>query len=61
MPESWSKKKKEKMNRFPCKTRPDADNYLKGICDALKDEDGCIWKMDVSKFWAYKGSIILFG
>ena len=61
LPDSWSKKKKERMKRMPCKVRPDADNILKGFVDALKDEDGCIWKMNVSKYWADRGSIIIFG
>jgi Holliday junction resolvase RusA-like endonuclease len=61
LPDSWSKKKKERMKRMPCKVRPDCDNILKGFVDALKDEDGCIWKMNVSKYWADTGSIIIFG
>ena len=37
MPNSWSNKKKEKMNGMPCKSKPDTDNITKAIKDALRD------------------------
>ena len=35
MPVSWSKKKRDKMRLQPHKQRPDLDNFLKAIQDAL--------------------------
>jgi Holliday junction resolvase RusA-like endonuclease len=60
MPDSWSNKKKEKMNGMPCKSRPDTDNITKGVKDALRKEDSDIWWEKAEKRWAYKGSIIIF-
>jgi len=61
MPESWSEKKKNKMNGMPCKKRPDWDNYSKAVCDFLRDEDGDIWLGKVEKRYAWKGSILIYG
>lgn len=60
MPESWSEKKKEKMNGMPCESRPDTDNITKSAKDALRKEDSDIWWEKAQKHWAYKGSIIIF-
>lgn len=60
MPDSWSGKKKDKMNGLPCKVKPDIDNIVKGICDALKANDSDIWSLKAEKRWAFKGSIIIF-
>jgi len=60
MPDSWSAKKKERMNATPCETKPDTDNITKAIKDALRKEDSDIWFEKAEKRWAYKGSIILF-
>lgn len=60
MPNSWSKKKKQRQNRMPVKTKPDIDNYVKAFLDALLTEDGHIWKIIAEKRYAYKGSIIVY-
>jgi Holliday junction resolvase RusA-like endonuclease len=60
MPESWSLKKKEKMNGMPHKSRPDIDNIVKGFMDALKDQDGDIWFIKAEKRYAHKGSILIY-
>jgi Holliday junction resolvase RusA-like endonuclease len=61
LPDSWSKKKKDKMNGMPCKSKPDCDNYVKLICDTLKKEDGDIWVINAEKRYGHRGSIIIFG
>lgn len=61
MPDSWSEKKKEKMNGMPCDKRPDCDNYIKAIADTLRTEDGDIWSMKAEKRYAWKGSILIYG
>ena len=60
MPDSWSNKKKERMNGMPCEVRPDTDNLVKAIKDSLRKEDSDIWHETAQKRWAYKGSIIIF-
>lgn len=60
MPESWSKKKKEKMNGLPHKQKPDTDNLTKAVKDALKKDDSDVWLEKAEKRWAFKGSIIFF-
>ena len=35
MPKSWSKKKRELLNGKPCTKRPDLDNCIKSVMDAL--------------------------
>jgi len=60
MPKSWSKKKKALMTGKPMQSRPDLDNYLKGLFDATHEEDSTIWKVTASKFWTDKaGQIII--
>jgi len=59
MPDSWSKKKKEEFNGKPHQQKPDKDNLEKAVLDALCEEDSYIWDGRVSKYWAYKGSIII--
>jgi Holliday junction resolvase RusA-like endonuclease len=60
MPDSWSEKKKQNFNGKPHKSRPDIDNIVKGLMDALKKEDGDIWSIKVEKRYAYKGSILIY-
>ena len=43
MPKSWSKKKKEAMFMKPHQNKPDIDNIVKGLMDALKDSDSDVW------------------
>ena len=60
MPTSWSKKKREAMNKLPVKTRPDIDNYVKAFLDAMLIEDGHIWSIKAEKRYAFFGSIIVY-
>ena len=43
MPESWSEKKKKRMEGQPHTTKPDRDNLEKGVCDSLNK---IVWKDD---------------
>jgi len=57
MPSSWSKKKKRD-NLFDKHTqRPDLDNYVKALFDAVYKEDSHIWTFKATKIWAEKGQI----
>jgi len=60
MPISWSEKKRNELNKMPCKTRPDIDNYVKGFMDALLIEDGFVWQINAQKRYAFQGSIIVY-
>tara|TARA_Y100000310_G_scaffold337825_1_gene425893 strand:+ start:1072 stop:1455 length:384 start_codon:yes stop_codon:yes gene_type:complete len=51
MPKSWSKKKKLLMAGTPHKQRPDLDNYIKGLLDALLEEDCIVWRVSARKIW----------
>ena len=54
MPKSWSKKKKAEMNGTPHKQRPDLDNFIKGWCDTVFEEDSVVWRFKASKRWTDK-------
>src|SRR5690348_11179644 len=43
MPDSWSKKRRAAFNGKPCRSKPDLDNYLKAIGDALLPDDAGLW------------------
>jgi len=59
MPESWSKKKRAQMSGQPHQQRPDVDNLLKAVMDAVFDEDSHLWSVKVSKVWGEVGLIIV--
>lgn len=61
MPDSWSAKKKERMNGLPHKQTPDTDNITKAVKDALLKNDSVVWCEKAENRWAYMGSIIIFG
>jgi Holliday junction resolvase RusA-like endonuclease len=60
MPNSWSEKKKQKMNGLPCQVKPDTDNLTKAIKDTFCENDSYIWKESAEKRWGHLGSIIIF-
>jgi len=55
MPESWSKKKRAKMDMRLMRQRPDWDNIGKSVCDALFEEDSVLGGGMVWKFWCQPG------
>lgn len=59
MPATWSQRKKKMMNGNHHRTKPDADNILKGVADALFADDAGIVAMSIEKFWAFEGSVIV--
>ncbi|MFA5420301.1 MAG: RusA family crossover junction endodeoxyribonuclease [Bacteroidales bacterium] len=53
MPKTWSKKKRAEMDGQLHTSRPDLDNLLKGLQDALCSEDSHIAQIDrLSKTWS---------
>lgn len=60
MPNSWSQKKKCKMDGRPHQQTPDTDNILKSVMDSFKINDGFVWNVKAVKVWGYEGRIIIF-
>lgn len=53
MPKSWSKKKKLAMNGQAKTTKPDLDNMLKTVMDAMFEQDEHIWHLShLKKVWS---------
>ncbi len=52
MPESWSKKKRAELSMLPHDQRPDLDNLIKSVLDALSPEDSYVYEIYAIKFWA---------
>lgn len=61
MPASWSKKKKAEMDGKPHQQKPDLDNLIKALGDALHDDDSGLWDYRASKIWGYEGQIRIVG
>ena len=59
MPDSWSKKKRAEMLGKPHKQKPDIDNMLKAVFDAIYDTDEHINDCRVSKWWGEEPCIIV--
>ena len=57
MPKSWSKKKKEEHYLKPHQQKPDIDNLLKGVMDALFKEDSHVHTVYGKKTWSDEASI----
>ena len=57
MPDSWSGKKKERMDSKPHENRPDLDNLIKAFLDCLLENDSTVHTIHASKKWATKGYI----
>lgn len=57
MPKSWSKKKKNEMNGKPHTQKPDVDNLLKGLMDAVYGDDSHIHTVFTQKIWGNDGYI----
>lgn len=59
MPQSWSKKKRAANFEQPHTQKPDIDNLLKALMDALFDDDSHIWNISAEKRWANDGCIVI--
>ncbi len=58
MPDSWSEEKKDEIVGQPHTQKPDIDNLVKSVMDALLKEDSIIWKIRAEKRWSFDGAII---
>lgn len=67
MPKSWSYKKRQEWVGSKHQSRPDADNFLKGLQDGIKKtdddhdakEDSGIWDVHITKIWSHEGAIMI--
>lgn len=57
MPKSWSKKKKAEHKGKSHKQKPDIDNLIKGVMDAIFKEDSHVHTVYGKKTWAEEPSI----
>lgn len=57
MPYSWSAKKKEEMRLMPHHQKPDIDNLVKAVLDAMCEDDSYIYAIRAEKYWDDTGSI----
>ena len=57
MPKSWSKKKKAEHLGERHQQKPDVDNLVKGVMDALFKEDSHVHTIYAKKTWAEEPSI----
>ncbi len=55
IPASWSRVNRLAMAGKPHGAKPDADNVLKGVCDALFANDELVWSSAIQKRWADDG------
>lgn len=61
LPASWSKKRRNAMEGQPHQQKPDLDNLLKGLWDAMMVEDAMIWDLTgVRKLWASSPCIKIY-
>ncbi len=59
MPKSWSAKKRASHNLQPCQQKPDVDNLIKGLMDAVLEDDAHVWYVEAAKLWAVKPGILI--
>ena len=59
MPAGWSEKKKLTFDGLPHTQRPDLDNLLKALWDAVAPEDSHLHSVTASKVWGRTGQIII--
>ena len=55
MPPSWSQRKQDVMAGRPHRAKPDIDNLVKGVLDALLQQDGCVHGCIAHKHWCREG------
>ena len=59
MPASWSQKKRANHFRRPHQQRPDIDNLLKSLLDAVHKDDSGVWDIRATKVWNDRGQIVI--
>ena len=57
MPPSWSKAKRDQLRGQPHTQKPDLDNLVKALNDALREDDSGVHTMAARKIWGVRGEI----
>lgn len=57
MPKSWKRTKREKMEFRPHQVKPDIDNLVKALLDAIYENDAVVWDLRATKVWGSEGKI----
>lgn len=56
---TFPKSKRVELVGSPHQIRPDVDNYLKALMDALEKDDARVWHVDARKVWTSGPGFIL--
>lgn len=59
MPASWGKRKRNEMHLQPHQQKPDIDNLVKALLDAVLDDDSHVYEIRAVKFWDEVGSFFI--
>ena len=59
MPKSWSQKKRIETSCMPHQQKPDIDNLLKALLDAVFSDDSHVYEIKVRKVWSVSGGIAI--
>jgi len=59
MPRSWSQARRRQQVDQPHRCKPDLDNLVKGLLDALYEDDSCVHDLCARKRWGKKGWLIV--
>jgi Holliday junction resolvase RusA-like endonuclease len=61
MPQGWSKKRRAQTEGEPCLVKPDSNNVLGAVLDALNRvafiDDAQVYRVRAQKAWAYEHSV----
>ena len=59
MPKSYSKRKRESLMGMPHENKPDIDNLVKALLDALLKEDSGVHTIIAKKVWGDHGMVVI--
>lgn len=59
MPASWPKAKRWKHIDGPHRQKPDLDNLVKALLDAIYGDDAVVYDLHARKVWGKRGQIIV--
>ena len=60
MPKKWGQEERMKMLFTPHMQKPDSDNIVKGLQDAMMKNDESIYELHVRKIWSLEPKIIIY-
>lgn len=57
MPKSWSRGRRRETDGQVCLTKPDLDNILGAVMDAILDKDSNVVSLEASKVWGFEDAL----